>query len=245
MKHKVWVMVTGSLLLSGCSVFSQQDQEPSNAQLQAQLEQQQQEWQAMKPQLQRVLALESDLKLLVEALDTVPESSDEITQELTPDSDLAQSEAGAIQPSAALADLDKTEAPTTQEVTDESLENVGRAQFYEPPRTTTATPAPTAARKTDTPKSAEPNYFGVQLAAYANKEQALTGWQTISGRYAEEFAEVAPRVYQTSIKGKQYHKLIVGPFVEKPVANNFCNMLKQMQEECLVTQYQGEPLLTR
>ena len=244
MKRTLLVMLTSGSVLTGCSILSnEQTDAPSNAELQAQLNQQQQEWQAMKPQLQRILALESDLKLLVEALDTVPESSEEITQELTPAATQGSADSSvAIKPSAAMANMESTSSSDSHSASDaqksstSTQEDPGRAQFYQPQPSRSAT-SPATAAKTQTDDA----YFGVQLAAYASKQQALQGWQTMSERYAQEFADIAPRIYQTTIQGKQYHKLIVGPFVEKPIAANFCNMLKQMQEECLVTRYQGEP----
>lgn len=242
MKRELLMVYVGSLMLSGCSLMSQDEQTDvmTNEQLQRSLEQQQQEWEDMKPQLQRILALESDLKLLVEALDTVPESSESLTEELAPEAGSASEDNGSgpqIKPSSELANInqaDMNEGGADQAdsaATKVTPPDAGQAQFYEEP------PAPTdntAAKQSD-------NYYGVQLAAYKSHAQAVQGWQTMTRNYAQEFADIAPLIYTTKISGTTYHKLIVGPFVKKPFAANFCNMLKQMQEDCMVTRYQGEP----
>lgn len=259
MKDKLLMVCAGSLVLSGCSLFSQEESEGSmtNEQLQASIEQQQQEWQSMKPQLERILALESDLKLLVETLDTVPESSDSLTEELAPASSTdSDAMVPPVMPSAQLAEI---EANDEQALTDSSEESemsselqfnqmpppdAGIAQFYEPPKATSPTTIETPpAKETVVPKN-NSEYFGVQLAAYRSQDQAVVGWRSITQKYAEEFADIAPLIYQTDVKGKTYYKLIVGPFLQKPYASDFCNMLKQMQEDCLVTKYQGEPFLS-
>ena len=141
MKRTLLMVLTSGCVLSGCSMLSQENQTdaPSNAELQAQLDQQQQEWQAMKPQLQRILALESDLKLLVEALDTVPESSEEITQELAPKGSKGTAGTTAdIKPSAAMAEMDADSSSSSQvdsaakSRNQVAEEDAGKAQFYRP-----------------------------------------------------------------------------------------------------------------
>lgn len=84
----------------------------------------------------------------------------------------------------------------------------------------------------------------MQLAAYATEKQAIHGWRSITQNYAEEFADTAPLINQHQIKGKTYYQLIVGPFLKKAYSVDFCNMLKQMQQDCLVTRYRGDPFLS-
>ena len=87
-------------------------------------------------------------------------------------------------------------------------------------------------------------YYGVQLAAYGSEKQAIQGWQSITQNYAEEFADTAPLINRHQVNGKTYYQLIVGPFLKKAYSTDFCNKLKQMQLDCLVTHYKGDPFLS-
>ncbi|MCO4786147.1 MAG: hypothetical protein KC467_09515 [Marinomonas atlantica] len=131
MRLKLLVIGTGAIWLAGCTLTPEKNGTMSNTELQEALQKQQQEWQDMKPQLQRVLALESDLKLLVETLDTVPESSESLTQELAPKAEAAQKASQApVMPSAALADIN---APKEEDTVKGSTSNRNEKPFRQAP----------------------------------------------------------------------------------------------------------------
>lgn len=236
MKQTLLTVVISAVLLSGCTLTTEKKGTMSNAELQADLQKQQQEWEEMKPQLQRVLALESDLKLLVQTLDAVPESSQGLTKEVVavgkPNS--TSSPALQVQPTTALAPSASamTTAPRTSEYKAPETGGVVRAQFYNSAKARIA-----AAQNSSL-------YYGVQLGAYATERQAIQGWQSITQRFAAEFADTAPLINRQPVKGKTYYQLIVGPFTQKAYSVDFCNKLKQMQKDCLITRYQGDPFLS-
>ena len=254
MRLKLTCVAVGMVVLSGCTITKEKNGTMSNAELQAALQTQQQEWEDMKPQLQRILALESDLKLLVETLDSVPESSASLTAEMTPGAeDEQQSGQATIMPSAAIADIDKeskdesssfpvsdsTERPENP-FSQTPPSNAVTAEFQASSRNAAKSERQSEAKGA---KSMTP-YYGVQLAAYRSEKQAIQGWQSITQNYAEEFADTAPLINRHQVNGKTYYQLIVGPFLKKAYSTDFCNMLKQMQQDCLVTQYKGDPFLS-
>lgn len=255
MRLKLTCVAVGMVVLSGCTITKEKNGTMSNAELQAALQTQQQEWEDMKPQLQRILALESDLKLLVETLDSVPESSASLTAEMTPEAeDEQQSGQATIMPSAAIADINVESSTETVETppvstSSERLENpfsqtppsnAVTAEFQASSRNAAKSERQSEAKGA---KSMTP-YYGVQLAAYRSEKQAIQGWQSITQNYAEEFADTAPLINRHQVNGKTYYQLIVGPFLKKAYSTDFCNMLKQMQQDCLVTQYKGDPFLS-
>ena len=253
MRLKLMSVVVGMIVLSGCTITKEKNGTMSNAELQAALQTQQQEWEDMKPQLQRILALESDLKLLVETLDSVPESSASLTAEMTPEAESAQQDSQApILPSAALADIDKEskdESPSFP-VSDSTERPENPFSQTPPSNAVTAefqalSPTVKNERQSEVKgaKSMTP-YYGVQLAAYRSEKQAIQGWQSITQSYAEEFADTAPLINRHQVNGKTYYQLIVGPFLKKAYSTDFCNKLKQMQLDCLVTHYKGDPFLS-
>ncbi|MFD1384726.1 SPOR domain-containing protein [Rhodanobacter aciditrophus] len=246
MKRFQLLALTGCVVMVGCASQKQDPDVMSNAQLQSALQAQQQEWEAMKPQLERVLALEADLKLIVESLEPVPESQDSLTQQApvvaSDDMEGENTSSAPVLPSAALADMPNGN---------------GSSQAKEPDPMATPEPSNISPFKQAPPKDAvtasfygeeEKNrdfpYFGVQLAAYANETLARQGWRKMSRMYPEEFVDTAPLIHRSEVKGKTYYQLIVGPFLKKAYGDDFCNMLKQMQQDCLVTRYKGDPFLS-
>ena len=241
MRLKLLCACAGVIGLVGCTITSEKEGTMSNAELQDALKTQQKEWEDMKPQLQRILALESDLKLLVETLDTVPESSESLTQEMAPEAEaVQQANEAPVLPSAALADINKdsSDAGSTPPI------STSAERPEKPFRQTPPSNAVTAEFQGGANTKSDAQYYGVQLAAYGSERQAIQGWQAITQAYAEEFADTAPLINQHKINGKTYYQLIVGPFLKKPYSVDFCNMLKQMQQDCLVTRYKGEPFLS-
>lgn len=241
MRLKLLVVCTGALWLAGCTLTPEKKGTMTNAELQEALQTQQQEWEDMKPQLQRILALESDLKLLVETLDTVPESSESLTQEMAPAAETAQQANQApVLPSAALADINaKPEMATAPMSTTRSDK-----PFRQGPPSNAVTAEFQGGTKTKADAGSTSQYYGVQLAAYGSESLAIQGWQSITQRFAEEFADTAPLINRHQVKGKTYYQLIVGPFLKKAYSVDFCNKLKQMQHDCLVTRYKGDPFLS-
>lgn len=243
MRLKLLVVCTGALWLAGCTLTPEKKGTMTNAELQDALKTQQQEWEDMKPQLQRILALESDLKLLVETLDTVPESSESLTQEMAPVAQAAQQANQApVLPSAALADIGTKKA--TMDSTPPAIAARPDKPFRQTPPSNAVTAEFKGGTKTKADTTTNAQYYGVQLAAYGSESQAIQGWQSITQKYAEEFADTAPLINRHQVKGKTYYQLIVGPFLKKAYSVDFCNKLKQMQQDCLVTRYQGDPFLS-
>lgn len=241
MRLKLLMVCTGALWLAGCTLTPEKKGTMTNAELQEALQTQQQEWEDMKPQLQRILALESDLKVLVETLDTVPESSESLTQEMAPAAEAAQQANQApVMPSAALADINSASTSVNE------VQTATRSDkpFRQSPPSNAVTAEFQGGAKTKADSGANSQYYGVQLAAYGSEKQAIQGWQSITQKYAEEFADTAPLINRHQVKGKTYYQLIVGPFLKKAYSVDFCNMLKQMQQECLVTRYKGDPFLS-
>ncbi|SBS26584.1 Sporulation related domain protein [Marinomonas aquimarina] len=242
---KLLVVCTGAIWLAGCTLTPEKKGTMTNAELQQALQTQQQEWEDMKPQLQRILALESDLKLLVETLDTVPESSESLTQEMAPAAEAAQQANQApVLPSAALADINAQTADAGSTAPISTSANRSDKPFRQGPPSNAVTAEFQGGSKTKADAGANTQYYGVQLAAYGSEQQAIQGWQSITQRYAEEFADTAPLINRHQVKGKTYYQLIVGPFLKKAYSVDFCNMLKQMQQDCLVTRYKGDPFLS-
>lgn len=229
------------LMLAGCATQKEDSSAMTNAQLQQALQEQQAEWEAMKPQLERILALESDLKMIVESLESVPESTDSLTQQATPaasNTPNSNDTNAPVLPSAALADMPNKAAEKDVEAPVREAQPINPFDQAPPAGSVTANFYGQEEKNRDQP------YFGVQLAAYASEALARQGWRKMSRAYPAEFVDTAPLIHRSEVNGKTYYQLIVGPFLKKAYGDDFCNMLKQLQHDCLVTRYKGEPFLS-
>ena len=255
MRKEWWLALGGVFVVSGCASKQGGTEVMTNEQLQAELLKQREEWQAIKPQLDRVLALEADLKLLVDSIELPPDE----TQVLAPASDSALApesneqviaESPRIVPSAQLAQS----APVTPPESSASPQS-GSQQTKLVSGASAAKTEPSTTDKPfqDTPPANavvaqfyqapgdEQNLYAVQLAAYASMNLAKAGWRKITEDNAEVFVGVAPRIKAVMVNNKKYYQLKVGPFLSNAYSNDFCNRLKQMQMDCLLSRYDGEP----
>ncbi|MBR7889827.1 SPOR domain-containing protein [Marinomonas sp. A79] len=88
----------------------------------------------------------------------------------------------------------------------------------------------------------EESPYGVQLASYANRDEAARGWRVLQSNYPNSFDGLLPLINQKQVNGRTMYQLKVGPFVSKAYSGNFCQMLKDRGSDCLVTRYNGETL---
>ena len=84
--------------------------------------------------------------------------------------------------------------------------------------------------------------YGVQLAAYASQGEAARGWQVLSNASPDTYVNLVPHVNEKSINGRTMYQLKVGPFLDRAYSVDFCNMLKQKGQDCLISKYDGQPL---
>lgn len=242
MRHMFFFAIVGSVLLAGCATKKDDSTSMTNAQLQSALQAQQQEWENIKPQLERVLALESDIKLLVEKQNAASGSTDNMMQADTEGADDAPASIDSTSEQTQMGEEES--ASTMLKKTDGNVESEKDRGKIDPFDQAPPKGAVTADFYGQEGKNLDYPYFGVQIAAYASKQLAREGWRKVSRAYPEEFVDTAPLINRSEIKGNTYYQLIVGPFLTKPYGDDFCNMLKQMQQDCLVTRYKGDPFLS-
>ncbi|WP_421850153.1 SPOR domain-containing protein [Marinomonas sp.] len=117
--------------------------------------------------------------------------------------------------------------------TDESMPAVNVAPAVMATQQTTA-PVVTA------PVMANEKEYGVQVASYGNRDEAIRGWKVLLKSHPTSFDGLTPLVNQKEVNGRTMYQLKVGPFVNKTYSQDFCKMLKEKGKDCLVTQYNGE-----
>ncbi|MEL0612609.1 SPOR domain-containing protein [Marinomonas arenicola] len=168
---------------------------------------------------------------------------------------------------AEIAELKKSNAGNTgQSIVSPAASNDMDTADGAPMAVTNVAPAVTAAPVVNTaPAPVQPNYnntrqnvvtpvavqsashsqdksYGVQLAAYGSRGEAARGWQVLSNGSPDTYVNLVPHVNEKSINGRTMYQLKVGPFLDRAYSVDFCNMLKQKGQDCLVSKYDGQPL---
>ncbi|SBS31296.1 Sporulation related domain protein [Marinomonas spartinae] len=96
--------------------------------------------------------------------------------------------------------------------------------------------------KTTSKASSGHNQYGVQLAAYTSRQEAVNGWKRLSKNNSDVFVNLTPHINQAVVNGRTMYQLKVGPFLDRAYSVGFCNMLKQKGKDCIVKKFDGEPL---
>ncbi|TBR43537.1 hypothetical protein CBF23_004995 [Marinomonas agarivorans] len=96
-----------------------------------------------------------------------------------------------------------------------------------------------ALEKKRTPKVGE---YGLQLVSHTRTGEAEKSWSKISRKFRTLLAGKEPIVEQAVVKNRQYYRLKVGPYYDKNIAVDTCKQLVLSHQDCIVSNYYGEPL---
>lgn len=102
--------------------------------------------------------------------------------------------------------------------------------------------APTKMSQPASQANQDGSSYGVQLAAYGSRQEAVKGWNLLNSQSPDVFVNLDPHVNQTQINGRTMYQLKIGPFLDRAYSVGFCNMLKQKGKDCIVKKFDGEPL---
>ena len=219
MSKKLIVVIAG-LSLGACSSTGDKNTFMAYGDLQDKVRAHDEQWQSIQPKLDRIDALEAELAALKQGdnpampADSMPSNDNIIADE----SMAAMNVAPAV-----------TAAPL-----DGQSETMPMATPKKQAKMVDAVPVVTA------PLVKQEQEYGVQVASYGNRDEAVRGWRVLLKAYPTSFDGLIPLVNEKEVKGRTMYQLKVGPFVEKTFSSDFCKMLKEKGKDCLVTQYNGE-----
>ena len=124
-----------------------------------------------------------------------------------------------------------TPAPINEEASDKTM----ASSTEESVEMANAAPPVVAA-----PMAVQKQEYGVQVAAYGNRQDAIRGWKVMHKKSPASFDGLTPLINEKEVSGRVMYQLKVGPFFSKSFGSDFCKMLKEKGTDCLVTQYNGE-----
>lgn len=173
------------------------------------------EWSELKPGLERLLAIEEELNLLLGQLAQLSTSLEEDTV----------SSSNVPAPSV----VHYSPAPSTQPV----QETIATAELPEsaPDVESTENTEPT-----DATHSADAN-FALQVASIPEYYRLPAIWGQLLDKNPQLLADMKPNYQKTNVKNTDYYRLKIGSFATRQDANRKCNDLKAAGMNCLVVDY--------
>ncbi|RBP85611.1 SPOR domain-containing protein [Marinomonas rhizomae] len=248
---KKLIVVMAGLSLGACSSVGDKNTFMTYDDLQTKVRTHDEQWQAVQSKLDRIDELEAEVAALKQgkSLSVVPESTsdDLINNNLITDESMA---AVNVAPAVMQAPIEGQDNNSASMAVSEE-ENIEMDKAAPPVVTAPAMSSKTMSSKTiSSPTMSTPQEttkqqdYGVQVASYGNRDEALRGWNVLLKNYPTSFDGLVPLVNQKEVNGRTMYQLKVGPFLNKSFSSDFCKMLKEKGKDCLVTRYNGETFVS-
>lgn len=216
--QKLLVVAVAGLSLAACSSVDEKNTFMTYNDLQDKVLAHDEQWQAIQPKLDRLDALEAELAALKQG------DAGGMT-EVTAEENLISGES--------MAAVNVVPAVTpTSEMGDSGMNtSIAMQSAAAPVVAAPVTSAPVATLKSE---------YGVQVAAYLKREDAILGWQAMQKKSPTSFQGLTPLINEKEVNGRMMYQVKVGPFNNKSFSSDFCMMLKEKGGDCLLTQYNGQ-----
>lgn len=216
--NKLVILIAG-LSLGACSSMEEKDSTfMTYEDMQSKILAHDAQWQTVQPKLDRIDELEADIAELKKENMALSKENNAMAETMVDDKNITTADASTV----------ITPAPILSENNLNNSANKSEAMVN--------LKAPLAVVQPMMPKSK----YGVQVASYGNRDEAIRGWNVLLKKDSASFKGLQPLINQKQVKGRTMYQLKVGPFLDKPFSADFCNMLKDKGTDCLVTQYNGD-----
>ena len=254
--------------LQGCSMLSPAGNvvETQPITMEQQMAQSVAEWESIKPKIDNVLQLEAKIAKLEGEIAELQSDNTTAGTKMAPAEKMAASEkmdkedmtaekikaqAAPLREEPVVAKMNKIDAEDLM-MTDLEMslmeeakaeEAMTREKEYEVPNDNyvRAEFMKKAADQKTTKRKKTPGEYGLQLVSHRSEAGANRAWAPISTKFRTLLAGKEPVIEMATVKGKQYYRLKVGPYYDKRIAVDTCKQLVLSRQDCLVSDYYGEP----
>lgn len=216
------LLLCGSSLLSGCGSLPDYKDLAKNIFLnkeeQSELEER---WESMAAGVERVLALEADMQLIV--------------AELSKGTQLSSDPSGEI--------------PISRTTTNSSADYSGNIQTNSSGQQNKQAQlnlrhCSSQANGTSTISShCHQQKIGLHIGAFSHENYVEHGWLYLKGKFPQFFSKKEPLVKEVLIQNRRFQSLRVGEYTSVNQAQKICEQLKDLDQYCAVTLYAGNPVV--
>lgn len=84
--------------------------------------------------------------------------------------------------------------------------------------------------------------YGLQLSSHTIAGDAEKQWAKISRKFRTLLSGKEAIIAKATVKNKLYYRLKVGPYYDKKIANDVCKQLVLSHQDCIMSDYYGEPI---
>jgi len=203
------------------------------------------ELEAMKPSLMRLISIETDIKALINELNTLADDYSGSPDGVSADTGAHDDEIEYLSVSDLMGGKD-TESDDTQ----------SEGEGDTPPRTATP-PSPSTAQTPITsaetvmpsiPAVQQPtpridgtaSDFAIHLTSYRDARNLMTGWDKLKMQHSDILMTLTPKVeWVSSATGESFLRLKAGPFTSRAAARQACQLIRARNAYCAISSYEG------
>lgn len=218
--------ITAILLLNGCSsniwtdlVGKQQDKQPDKpisqeieSSTNSDYKQHLLEWQTLKPSIVRLVAIESELTIMIEQLTDIIDNQNS-TIETGSMNRLVTSESQSVSSSRQIEPVVMLPTKQPQKIIQDTTHN-------------------------NIHKTSSKNY-AIQLFSLKDKSGLKLNLDTLINKHPTILSTLPPILEEVQVNNTMYYRMKVGDFVNKKDADNVCVSLQLLQTSCMVVYANG------
>ncbi|QUX91225.1 SPOR domain-containing protein [Marinomonas sp. A3A] len=228
---KKLIVVMAGLSLGACSSLDDKNTFMTYGDLQDKVRNHDEQWQTVQAKLDRIDELEAEVAALKQGK-AMPAKPAAMSNNMAGNNMSSSETMAAVNVAPVVMQAPMDSQGNADPMTIDPEENFEMDQAAPP-----VVVAPVMAAKQRTVTGDE---YGVQVASYGNRDEAVRGWKVLQKSNPTVFDGLEPLVNQKQVNGRTMYQLKVGPFVNKTFSSDFCKMLKTKGTDCLLTQYNGE-----
>jgi len=197
-------------------------------------------WSAAEPDIERILALESDMQLIVNQLANMAELDDDPLE-----SDKESSNNLNTQSSDSTAELALNSGVSNVNAENNNVEhnNIDEVQSTGSINNQVSTnSSANMSRNANTSSKSMGHYFpkvGLHIGMFKDVDSVPLGWKYLQSILPRDLVNKKPLVSKINYENTEYYSLRVGPFNSANSAKTMCVNLQQQQHYCSVVEYKG------
>ncbi|GAC20085.1 hypothetical protein GARC_3126 [Paraglaciecola arctica BSs20135] len=190
--------------------------EPINQQLIEDMKTHLNEWKTIQPSVERLVALEGELKELITQLSQMAQEQTYTQKDL----------------------LDEQHEITVEkEPVPELVEISSEKEYMKQPEVKPETVVETSYQFKNS------TAVGVQLYSLTDKNALIANWNELLNKHSKLLVSYTPIYEEIKVRGETYYRVKVGPFNSLQQANQLCAKLQAVNTPCFTVRYNGVPFL--
>ena len=190
-------------------------------------------WSAAEPNIERVLALEADMQLIINQLANMAElDSDPLNNDKVSSDNSINTGKSNIQ----------TSSNTVEDSQKTNVINSPQTIYSSSNTNNNVKPLSKANNNVKSSSRSLSHYFpkvGLHIGMFKDVNRVQLGWLYLQSKLPDELVNGKPLLAKVNYKGNEYYSLRIGPFKSANSAKKACLNLQKQEHYCSVVEYKG------